>query len=165
MISDDPGWSLMIFRNHNFFMILTIFFKCTTWRRVLRTHLPLPEEVPQVSDSVRGVSVASFLVKLWPNKVRHHDNGFSWFSRNTDFHDLRPPDITKSTFQKQICCADAQCWKQCSWLVEQVLYCRRVIPVKSVWASRPVHNNVCWDHLLLISVLNTSIGMNSREDR
>ena len=51
MIVDDLGWSLMILRNYDFLMILPDFVKCTTWRRVLRTPLPLPEGVPQVDVS------------------------------------------------------------------------------------------------------------------
>ena len=37
MIFDDLGWSLMIFRNHDFWWFLMMCVTCLTWRRVLRT--------------------------------------------------------------------------------------------------------------------------------
>ena len=47
MIFDGLGWSLMIFRNPDFLMILPDFVKCTTWRRVLRTPSLYKRECPK----------------------------------------------------------------------------------------------------------------------
>ena len=47
MIFDDLGWSLMIFRNHDFLMISPDFVTCITWRRVLRTPSLSKRECPK----------------------------------------------------------------------------------------------------------------------
>ena len=47
MVFDDLGWFLMIFRNHVFFMILSDFVTCITWRRVLRTPSLSERESPK----------------------------------------------------------------------------------------------------------------------
>ena len=48
MIFDDLGWSMMIFRNHDFLMISPDFVTCITWRRVLRTPSLSKRECPKL---------------------------------------------------------------------------------------------------------------------
>ena len=144
---DDLGNSLTIFKPRTNWHFLACSASCTTSRSPLdleesASHpLPLPEGVPQVFVA-------------WQ---------ISWFSC-LETVKQGPEDLSESILL---------CWRtmmisqylveQASvgeeWIVEQFLYCRRIIPVKAQLAGVCVHNNVWVNHFWLLSALDLSIRL------